>query len=512
MLAADHLIAHISSNPLIARPLGGDGRVHRAERLQALITYLESLGKTREMDLDAGAPRPRRLDPRPRSLIDERLRLHERRAEKIAGLIAEHPQHRARDRPAAVGQRGGHPGLPDPLGGARPRRPAAPRRPRRRGPGRRRRPLPQRLGPAQRCSISLRCTMFARSCGSSLATSENHASRISAEHSLARSAAGSARARWRRSSAAPRPPSRRRRTSAARTPGTLFAAIDAPVPVQQHAIRAVGAAAGHVPRNRLRGPRPVAALARRRSLRGRSPRARGAPAPARAGSRSPSALVGGDGDPHPAAALRSAARSTRHLGEHPVQALVLAELGVEGHGQPVPLARSDRHDRPRRARISTSGPCSAIHGARMKIAAHRAAVDPARASTSASKLRIWRPNALRSAAHVHDPEMLAVEHDQPRAGAEDGSRRRRQLAQRLRQALTLDPQRHRRRLPAGDHEAVEALQVRRHADLARARAERAAACARVPRSRPAARERRSAACAVCTAAGLPAALGQELLP
>ena len=75
------------------------------------------------------------------ALIDERLRLHERRAEKIHGLIAAAAAHRARDRPGAVGQRRRHAGLPDALGGARPRRPAARRRARRRAGGRRRRAL-----------------------------------------------------------------------------------------------------------------------------------------------------------------------------------------------------------------------------------------------------------------------------------------------------------------------------------------------------------------------------------
>ena len=44
LIAADHLIAHISSNPLISRPLDGSG-----ERRQALVEYLESLQKTRAL-------------------------------------------------------------------------------------------------------------------------------------------------------------------------------------------------------------------------------------------------------------------------------------------------------------------------------------------------------------------------------------------------------------------------------------------------------------------------------
>ena len=45
LIAADHLIAHISSNPLIARPLDGS-----AERPQALVTYLESLVSREDME------------------------------------------------------------------------------------------------------------------------------------------------------------------------------------------------------------------------------------------------------------------------------------------------------------------------------------------------------------------------------------------------------------------------------------------------------------------------------
>ena len=61
LLAADHLIAHISSNPLITRPLDGSD-----ERTQALVSYRDSLLKTREMPAGDRAARPRRADHRPR--------------------------------------------------------------------------------------------------------------------------------------------------------------------------------------------------------------------------------------------------------------------------------------------------------------------------------------------------------------------------------------------------------------------------------------------------------------
>jgi glyoxylase-like metal-dependent hydrolase (beta-lactamase superfamily II) len=87
LIAADHLIKHISSNPLISRPLDGS-----AERTQALVVYLESLKRTRELPAEIvlsghGEPITDHV-----GLIDERFRLHQRRAEKLYGLIAEQPR------------------------------------------------------------------------------------------------------------------------------------------------------------------------------------------------------------------------------------------------------------------------------------------------------------------------------------------------------------------------------------------------------------------------------------
>ena len=84
LLAADHLIKHISSNPLISRPLDGS-----SERTQALVTYLESLKNTRELPAEIvlsghGEPITDHV-----ALIDKRFAMHQRRAEKLYGLIAE---------------------------------------------------------------------------------------------------------------------------------------------------------------------------------------------------------------------------------------------------------------------------------------------------------------------------------------------------------------------------------------------------------------------------------------
>jgi glyoxylase-like metal-dependent hydrolase (beta-lactamase superfamily II) len=86
LIGGDHLIAHISSNPLVARPLPG-GPADEDDRPQALRTYLASLRATRELPArfvlaGHGAPV---VDHR--ALIDERLTLTERRKAKILRLL-----------------------------------------------------------------------------------------------------------------------------------------------------------------------------------------------------------------------------------------------------------------------------------------------------------------------------------------------------------------------------------------------------------------------------------------
>jgi len=91
LLAADHLIKHISSNPLLARPLGA-GADFTGPRPRALVDYIASLQRTRAMDLSlvlAGHGEPIADHV---ALIDERFRMYRRRAEKIHGLIASQPR------------------------------------------------------------------------------------------------------------------------------------------------------------------------------------------------------------------------------------------------------------------------------------------------------------------------------------------------------------------------------------------------------------------------------------
>ncbi|HEY2142571.1 MAG TPA: MBL fold metallo-hydrolase [Solirubrobacteraceae bacterium] len=91
LLAADHLIKHISSNPLLARPLDA-GPDFLGPRPRALIDYIASMRHTREMDLSLVLPGHGEPILDHRALIDQRLHMHERRAEKIHGLIALKPR------------------------------------------------------------------------------------------------------------------------------------------------------------------------------------------------------------------------------------------------------------------------------------------------------------------------------------------------------------------------------------------------------------------------------------
>jgi glyoxylase-like metal-dependent hydrolase (beta-lactamase superfamily II) len=88
LIAGDHLLAHISSNPLVSRPLSGDPDQPRP---QALVQYIDSMRITREL--------PARLvlsghgDPilEHAELIDDRLRMHRRRAARIHQILDARP-------------------------------------------------------------------------------------------------------------------------------------------------------------------------------------------------------------------------------------------------------------------------------------------------------------------------------------------------------------------------------------------------------------------------------------
>jgi glyoxylase-like metal-dependent hydrolase (beta-lactamase superfamily II) len=96
LIGGDHLIAHISSNPLISRPLepGAAGPQSQAadDRPRALLTYMDSMRATRE--LAAEIVLPGHGDPvfDHVALIDERFRMHDRRAGKILSMLEAKPQ------------------------------------------------------------------------------------------------------------------------------------------------------------------------------------------------------------------------------------------------------------------------------------------------------------------------------------------------------------------------------------------------------------------------------------
>ena len=87
LIGGDHLIKHISSNPLITRPLDGS----TDERPKALLTYLDSLGRTREMDVKVVLPGHGEPIDNHAQLIEERSAMHERRKRKIHGLLEDKP-------------------------------------------------------------------------------------------------------------------------------------------------------------------------------------------------------------------------------------------------------------------------------------------------------------------------------------------------------------------------------------------------------------------------------------
>ncbi len=91
LLAGDHLLAHISSNPLVSRPLAAPEDGQPVERPRALVDYMTSMRATRELPAElilSGHGDPIRDH---RTLIDERFRMHERRARKMLRMLEDEP-------------------------------------------------------------------------------------------------------------------------------------------------------------------------------------------------------------------------------------------------------------------------------------------------------------------------------------------------------------------------------------------------------------------------------------
>jgi glyoxylase-like metal-dependent hydrolase (beta-lactamase superfamily II) len=103
LICADHLIADVSSNPLLSRPLDGSNQAPQqrrgsaspssaSRRPRALITYLNSLARTRELPAEILLPGHGEPITDHVALIDERYEMHRRRAAKLRRLISERPR------------------------------------------------------------------------------------------------------------------------------------------------------------------------------------------------------------------------------------------------------------------------------------------------------------------------------------------------------------------------------------------------------------------------------------
>ena len=88
-LGGDHLIATISSNPVVHRPLGrpADPR----DRPQALVAYLDSLRRTAALDVTTVLPGHGPPVTDHGRLIGERMTFHERRKERMVESFGDEP-------------------------------------------------------------------------------------------------------------------------------------------------------------------------------------------------------------------------------------------------------------------------------------------------------------------------------------------------------------------------------------------------------------------------------------
>lgn len=88
MIAGDHLLGHISSNPVITRPLTGDPY----PRPQTLVTYIASMRATADEPAELVLPGHGQPIHDHRELINGRLTMHQQRRDHLHALIAQRPQ------------------------------------------------------------------------------------------------------------------------------------------------------------------------------------------------------------------------------------------------------------------------------------------------------------------------------------------------------------------------------------------------------------------------------------
>ncbi len=85
----DHLLAHISSNAIVHRPLTGPA--DPASRSSSLRAYLASLAATAELDVDVLEPGHGKPIRGHRDLVAERIALHEGRKNEVWALTGDEP-------------------------------------------------------------------------------------------------------------------------------------------------------------------------------------------------------------------------------------------------------------------------------------------------------------------------------------------------------------------------------------------------------------------------------------
>jgi glyoxylase-like metal-dependent hydrolase (beta-lactamase superfamily II) len=90
-IVGDHLIGHISSNPVVHRPLDRPADVR--DRRRSLVAYIDSMRATAALGLRVMLPgHGNVLEDRLAELVAERLEFHERRKERIYGALADEPR------------------------------------------------------------------------------------------------------------------------------------------------------------------------------------------------------------------------------------------------------------------------------------------------------------------------------------------------------------------------------------------------------------------------------------
>ena len=150
-----------------------------------------------------------------------------------------------------------------------------------------------------------------------------------------------------------------------------------------------------------------------------------------------------------------------------MQALVVRQLGMEGHGEHVALA--DRH----RMSLDLSQhfhvlPVLLYPRSTNEYRTQGSVAQAVHVEVGLEALHL-APERVPARPHVEQPEVVAVEHDQAGAGSEHRGARAHEVAKRLGQALALDAERHRGGLAARDDQRVEAVEVLRRSHDARLR-------------------------------------------